>query len=109
MRISLISMAAAAVAGLMLAGCTTTDPSTGETIAVTDVQSAAKAACRFLPTAETVADIIATGDSRLSTASAIARAICAALDPQTPAGIMTLYKAAPTLNGVVIRGEFVKE
>lgn len=105
MRIALLS----AVVGLALAGCTTVDPGTGEDVVVNDVRSAAKAACRFLPTAETVAEIIATGDPRLSTASAIARAICAALDPQTPAGIMTLYKAAPTLNGVVIRGEFVKE
>lgn len=88
-------------------GCTTTDPITGETIAVRDVQSAARVACRFLPTAETVADIIATDDPRLATASAIARAICAALDLQTPAGIMTLYKPAPTVNGVVIRGERV--
>lgn len=97
----------AAAAMLSLAACTTTDPNTGEQIAITDVQSGAKAACRFLPTAETVADIIATDDPRPATASAIARAICAALDPQTPAGIMTLYKAAPTLNGVVLRGEFV--
>ncbi|WP_421925462.1 hypothetical protein [Neoaquamicrobium sediminum] len=103
----MIRFAFAMAAALVLSACTTTDPATGETIVITDVQSGAKAACRFLPTAETVADIIATDDPRLATASAIARAICAALNPQTPAGIMTLYKAAPTLNGVVLRGEFV--
>lgn len=96
----------AAAAMFSLAACTTTDPTTGEQIAITDVQSGAKAACRFLPTAKTVADIITTDDPRLATASAIARAICAALDPQ-PTGIMTLYKAAPSVNGVVVRGEFV--
>lgn len=96
-----------AAAMLSLAACTTTDPISGEQIAITDVQSGAKAACRFLPTAETVADIIATDDPHLATASAIARAICAAIDPRAPGGIMTLYKAAPTLNGVVIRGETV--
>lgn len=97
----------AAVAGLALASCTTTDPVTGEPV-VMDVQSAARAACRFLPTAETVAGIIATGDPRLATASAIARAICDALSPDTPAGIMTLLKAAPIVNGVVIRGTRVE-
>lgn len=94
----------AAASSLALAGCTTTDPVTGETIQIESVQSAATAGCQFLPTAETVADIIASGDPRLTTASAIARAICAALAPAAPAGIATLFKAPPTVNGVVIRG-----
>ena len=97
----------AAAASLALAGCTTTDPATGETTKVTDVQSAARATCRFLPTAETVADLLEVDDSRFTTASAIAAAICAALNPQTPAGVMTLFKAAPTVGGVVIRGQYV--
>lgn len=95
----------AAASSLALAGCTTTDPVTGEPTQIESVQSAATAGCQFLPTAETVADIVATGDPRLTTASAIARAICAALAPAAPTGIATLFKAPPTVNGVVIRGE----
>lgn len=90
---------------MLAAGCTTTDPVTGETTQIESVQSAVTAGCQFLPTAETVADIIATGDPRLATASALARAICAALAPAAPTGIATLFKAPPTVNGVVIRGE----
>lgn len=94
--------------GSALAGCSTTDPSTGEGSAIAQVQTAATAVCRFLPAAETVGAIIATGDPRLATASAIARAICAALDPQgAPAGVMTLYRAGPSVNGVAIKGHFV--
>lgn len=88
------------------AACTTTtsDPVTGEPTQIEAVQSAATAACQFLPTAETVADIIASGDPRLPTASAMARAICAALVP-APSGIRTLVAPVPAVNGVVIRGE----
>lgn len=95
----------AAASSLALAGCTTTDPITGETSPIDSVQSATAAACQFLPTAETVADILVTGDPRLDTASAVARAICAALAPQAPAGVATLFSAPPTVNGVAIRGK----
>lgn len=89
-----------------LAGCTTTIPTGDDTVA--KAQAAAKTACSFLPTAETVADIIKANDPALSTAKAIANAICNALNPETPAGIMTLFKAVPTVDGVVIRGERVE-
>lgn len=94
----------ASAASLALASCTTTDPATGAPSAIEDVQSATAAACRFLPAAETVAEISALDDPRLDTASAVARAICAALAPQAPAGVATLF-SAPTVEGVVIRGE----
>jgi len=99
------AMAVVTVASF-LAACTTTASTGDDTVAKT--QAAAKAACAYLPTAETVADIIKAGDPRLSTAKAIADAICAALNPSTPAGIMTLLKPAPTVDGVVIRGEHVE-
>lgn len=90
---------------MFAAGCTTTTvPVPGEPTQIESVQSAAKAACAFLPTAETVADIIASGDPRLTSAAAVARAICAALVP-LPNGIRTLVAPVPTVNGVVIRGE----
>lgn len=97
-------LAILAAASLALAGCTTTP---GSDDPVSAAQNAAKAACKYLPTAETVADIIKVGDPRLATAKAIANAICDAINPQTPAGIMTLFKPAPTVDGVVIRGERV--
>lgn len=89
-----------------LAGCTTTTSTGDDTVA--KAQAAAKAACSFLPTAETIADIIAVNDPRLATGTAIANAICNALNPETPAGVMTLFKASPTVDGVVIRGERVE-
>lgn len=93
---------------LGVAGCTTTNPATGETDVVAGVQSAATAACRFLPTAETVTAILAGDDPRLATASAIARAICDAVAPAAPGSrMMTLMRAVPEVSGVPIRGEFV--
>lgn len=96
----------ASAASLALASCsTTTDPIPGQPSQIEAVQSAAATACRFLPAAETVAEILASGDPRLTTASAVARAICAALAPQAPAGVATLFSAPPTVDGVVISGE----
>lgn len=87
-----------------LAGCQT---STSNGDPVSAAQNAAVTACKYLPTADTVADIIKAGDDRLATAKAIAAAICDAINPQTPAGIMTLFKPAPTVDGVGIRGKHV--
>lgn len=94
-----------AAAALALSACTTV-PSGDDTVA--KAQAYAKAACAFFPTAETISDIIKVGDTRLGTAKAIAAAICDAINPDTPAGTMNLlFKPAPTLDGVVIRGEHV--
>ena len=96
-----------AVAGLALSACTTTSGTSGsETIA--KAQAYARAACQFLPTAETVADIIKAGDARLSTAKAIGDAICAALNPATPGNASALFtRVAPTVDGVAIKGSYV--
>jgi hypothetical protein len=106
MRLTLIATAAM----LLLADCqsTPTDSTAPANDPVAAVQNAARKACAFLPTAETVAGIIKAGDPRLATASAIAAAICDAINPATPAGTMNLlFKPAPTVDGVVIRGERV--
>jgi nitrous oxide reductase accessory protein NosL len=98
----------AAAASIALAGCTTTaDPVSGAPTQIEIIQTAATTACRFLPTAETVANIIAAGDPRLASASAIARAICDAVAPST--GVGTLFRAVPTVGGVVVRGEFIDD
>jgi hypothetical protein len=55
------------------------------------------------PSAEIVAEILASGDPRLDTTSAIAGAICAAIS--RPAGVQTEFSAPPTVNDVAIRGE----
>ena len=64
-------------------------------------------ACGFLPTAATVANIIAAGNPSMMTATAIAGAICAAVTPKPP--IMGLMEAVPMVNGVPIEGHFVRK
>jgi len=104
-----IFLAAALAAVTALAGCQTINPLTGDTIQVTDVQSAAVAACSFLPTAETVAAIIKTDDAKLATATAIAEAICHAITVKPSSGAVTLFSitTVPKVNGVPIKGSRV--
>lgn len=92
-------LAAALSTSIALGGCA----SGGSTGNVSSIQQAAVLACGFLPTAQTVADILAAGNSLISTVSAVAQAICAAV------GTKGVRKggAAPTVNGVVIHGKFV--
>jgi len=96
-----------AAASLALTACTTTSGTSGsDTIA--RAQAYARAACQFLPTAETVADIIKAGDARLSTAKAIADAICLAINPQAPGNASALLtRVAPAVDGVPIKGQHV--
>lgn len=63
------------------------------------VQSLAVGVCAFLPTAETVARILAAGSPALATSSAIANAICAAISPK--AGVAA---GKATVAGVPIEG-----
>ena len=93
---------AAALAGTTLfSGCTT--GSITPTVVVTDVQQATVALCAFLPTALTVANIIAAGNPALATATEIATAICAAVTPK--AAIRN--GAVPMVGGVPVAGRFV--
>ena len=92
------------LAGMIaLGGCGTTGGLSAPTIA--EVQAAAVAACSFLPTATTVANIIAAGNPLVDTAASIAAAICSAL----AANKSSARKRAtvPTVNGIVIHGRFV--
>lgn len=97
---------AALIAASTLAGCATTGGVPN--INVQDVQNAALAACSFLPTASTVANIIAAGNPALQTAEAVAQAICAAVAVASPSGKLGGSIALPTVNGVVIHGTWVK-
>lgn len=107
----------AIIASLSIAGCAsfpngTPLPAPGGTdpgAIVTQVQTIAQQACRFVPTAETVIGLISTftGTSPFATAaSQIADAICAAVNR---AGVSRSGKRiVPRVNGVSIRGRFVR-
>jgi hypothetical protein len=97
---------------LALAGCAANSSVVTPTNLVTfeqDVQAAAVAACGFLPTAETVAGIIATGNPIVTTAGAVANAICFAVAPAKAAHLAGRQMAViPSVAGVIIHGKFVR-
>lgn len=94
-RIAVVGLAGAA---LLLAGC---DKSTGK-LDLTGAQNLAVQICGFLPTAQTVANIFATGSPALDTASEVATAVCQAVNTPRSAG------TKPIVAGVVVEGQRVK-
>lgn len=103
---------------LPLSGCAALQSFFGNITAATptqlvqDVQNAAITTCEFIPTAETVANIIALNNPVLATASGIANAICAAVTQKGPVPVSlrrTVNRNAPvpTVSGVPIHGQFV--
>jgi hypothetical protein len=78
-----------------------------DTALVLQVQSTASTVCGFLPTVETVTGIIGTitgtGPS-VATANSIAAAICRAVTAKSARS----GAVAPRVNGVTIRGRFVR-
>ena len=97
--------AAPVAAALALGGCATggvTATSVATTISA--VQQAAVLACGFLPTAATVASILSGGNPLVSTASAIAQAICTAVTPKS----VRRGASVPMVGNVVVHGRFVK-
>lgn len=88
----------ACIATIGLAGCDLTS----STPTAAQVQAAAVAACNFLPTASTVANLIASNNASLSSAEAIAKAICAAVTASSGK-----LRGAPNVNGIDIHGRFV--
>ncbi|MDE2106685.1 MAG: hypothetical protein KGL39_56235 [Patescibacteria group bacterium] len=99
-----------AIAGTVgLAGCGLTNPFTNQPISTADVQNAAVAACGFLPTASTVAQIISVasggaGAGIVDTVEGVASAICAAVVP-AKAGRL---RGAPMVAGVTVHGKWVR-
>lgn len=74
---------------------------------VDDVLKKSAEVCGYLPTIQTVLNILAIGNPALSTASGIATAICSALHgprPQT----LTGERSKPEIEGVTIEGSFIK-
>jgi hypothetical protein len=108
-RTKLAALAAAVT--LTLGGCATTGTNSLagiETIIVADTQ----AACGFLPTASTVAGIVATlvpgALSIEQVAAQVASQICAAVAPLNASGRLGAAAGPPMVNGVVIHGRFVQ-
>lgn len=94
-----IVIAAALAAGL--SGCATGGGS--GSVDVSAVQQDAVKICGFLPTAETILNIFASGNTVYVSASIIANAICAAVTAKS-----ARRGSAPTVNGVVVHGTFVR-
>jgi hypothetical protein len=92
------------IAGLSLGGCATTSTPFDLNSFIAQVQTDTNAVCAFIPTAETVANIVATGNPIVATAGAVANAICAAVAPPKTAG--RLGATVPTVAGVVVHGRF---
>ena len=90
-----------------LASCATTGTNTAVTAA--SIQSAAVAACNFLPDASTIANIL-TASPIAATAEGIAAIICSAVTGQ-PAAAVKRRASAPTvfINGraIAVTGHFV--
>jgi len=107
-KIAMFTLAAT----LSLGSCATTGSITPVNVqsAITAVQSAAVQACGFLPTASTVSAILASfvpGASAIETwVVNIADQICAAVTPLKGQKLRAIL--APTVNGVVIHGRFVR-
>ncbi len=91
-------------AALSLSACVTT--SGGGLI--DQVRSIALTVCSFVPTAETIAAILAKNSPGLTTASQVANAICAAVTMPAPSPGLSARPAAATVTGVKIDGEFVR-
>src|SRR5262249_3888882 len=100
---------------LSLLGCATTGNNVpiSQNPVVQQVQAITEFACKFVPTADTVINIIAQGVPSLGAAEAIADAICAAVVPVKTSGVTKIAFTAekpkkPSVAGVPVRGRFVK-
>ena len=102
----ILAIGALAIAA-QVASCSGSAPS----ISTSSVQAAAATACKFAPTAETIINMVAANPA-LSTAEAVAAAICAAIGaPSTLGAVSTAPVVAHyVVNGkdVAISGTFVK-
>jgi hypothetical protein len=74
---------------------------TTNTDAVAKIQAATVKLCGYLPYAETVAKLLSANPA-VTAAAVVAERICGVVNPQ-----MRLMGGEPTLDGVVIQGEFI--
>lgn len=95
-----------AALAMSLGGCATTGGAGGTQAIITQIQQVATQACGFLPTANTVAAILAAAAGVPGAATgveAIAAAICSQMTKPAAA-----KRGAPMVYGVPITGTFVK-
>ena len=96
-------LAVPVAAALSLSGCAGITAATTATI-ISQVQQATVLACGFLPTASTIANILAAGNPAVQAVSAVATAICTAVT----AKVARRGGAIPNVNGVAVHGRFVQ-
>lgn len=97
MRQFIFAVCVAAGFAATIASCTTSG--SGTTVSVAEVQSAAVAACSFLPDATTITNIL-TANPVAATAESIATIICSAVSGQPASGV----KRRATAPSVVVDG-----
>lgn len=97
--------ATASAISLLVSACSATAPSGEQATISTQAISQSQVLCGFVPAAETVIALLATGRPELSAAAGIAQAICAAVAPTER---KTHTRATPMVAGVQIKGQFVR-
>lgn len=97
-------------AAAMLGGCQTKPDGTKviDPAIVDTAQNIAVTVCGFLPLANTIAAIVATGNPLVLTGEAIGQAICAAEVKTASAARAGAAAPAPVVAGVVVQGRFIK-
>lgn len=85
----------AAIATIALGAC-------DKKVDLSTAQQLAVQICGFLPTAQTVANIFATGSPALDTAGEVAAAVCQAVNTPRATG------QKPVVAGVIVEGQRVK-
>jgi hypothetical protein len=111
-----VAALAAALAFPCLAGCQTTGTggvpaATADAATPSNIAKAATAVCRYVPSASTIAGIVATlsgsGGAEVASASAIADAICRAVAPSASGPGLDGVRQGYAF-GVRVRGRFVR-
>jgi hypothetical protein len=100
-------LAGACAGFISLGGCTTTGQFDLTTF-ITQVQGATSQLCAFIPTAETVATILAAGDPLVATAGAVADAICKAFGPAPPKASLSARRLAAAPVTIVVNGKVIE-
>lgn len=108
-RLSIITYA---VAALMLASATTVSNAQSGAAAqaastVAETKASTRDFCNFVPTTQTILQILAIGVPWLQTAQFIAAAICNAIPAQGPDAKRAFIANPPTVYGVPVKGSYV--
>lgn len=104
-------MVLAICGALSLAGCastapdgTTTTPASQVTDVINKAQQVATQICGFVPTINTITNILSLGNPTLTTATSIAQAVCSAVTQRSA----RRNAPRPNVQGVIVEGHFVR-